>query len=753
VIVANWMQAASILNLVQFKPAIVERQKHGSFRDGVEIQGLIVIPRATNRSKAANKKAPLRRLVTPEDLQRFRVVTDPQISPDGRNIAFIVRQAGARNQYASNVWIVEVARRNRAAKSSMPSDPWQLTQSGKDSLPRWSPDGKQIAFVRDRGEGRNDLFIISSHGGEAHRLTDFPQGSIHCLLWSPDGRWIAASFRPGDPQWTEEARKQRREAGASDPPHIVEDISYRLDGEGFIAGNRCRLLLVDAATGTYRELLAADLLGESTFDFSPDSRQLVVSANRSNTPSMEPWKDELLRIDLATGRATSIRGLPPGPKTSVQWSPDGKMIAYAGRIGEDALYSPENLELYICHPTRGGAKSLTSGLDLCLQAQGVTDTAIDWGRPTIRFSPDSRRIFMRLSVRGESHVAAIPTRTGRIKYLTRGACDIRLGNVSAADGKLALTVGDATTLAEIAVLDSHRGGAAPRTLTNLNGPLLAELQLSTPQEHWIKAADGHAIQIWTMLPPAAPQSRSPRKKLPAVLEIHGGPHAQYCASFFHEFQVLAAAGYAVFYSNPRGSKGYGRDHCVAIQGRWGTDDWTDVQATIRFMKSHPAVDRRRLGIIGGSYGGYMTNWVIGHCHDFAAAVTDRGISNLVSFSGTCDVIEPPEFFFPGNFWDQVEPRWQQSPLKYIGDARTPTLIIHSEGDLRCSIEQAEQLYTALKIVGVPVRFVRYPRNSDHGMSRSGPPDLRVHRLHEILAWWQRQLRGGNAIKQVVAKTV
>jgi acylaminoacyl-peptidase len=224
-----------------------------------------------------------------------------------------------------------------------------------------------------------------------------------------------------------------------------------------------------------------------------------------------------------------------------------------------------------------------------------------------------------------------------------------------------------------------------------------------------------------------------------VLEIHGGPHAQYGSGYFHEFQVLAAAGYAVFYSNPRGSKGYGRDHCAAIRGHWGTADWTDIQAVTRFMKSQPFVDASRLGIMGGSYGGYMTNWAIGHAQDFAAAITDRCVSNLVSMSGSTDVPERPGEYFPGNFWDQPEARWEQSPLKYLGHAKTPTLIIHSEGDLRCNVEQAEQVFAALKLLDVPTRLVRYPRSTSHGMSRSGPPDLRLHRLGQILAWWDQYL--------------
>jgi acylaminoacyl-peptidase len=209
--------------------------------------------------------------------------------------------------------------------------------------------------------------------------------------------------------------------------------------------------------------------------------------------------------------------------------------------------------------------------------------------------------------------------------------------------------------------------------------------------------------------------------------------------FFHEFQVLAAAGYAVFYSNPRGSKGYGRDHCAAIRGSWGAADWTDIQAVAGFMKSQPHADNRRMGVMGGSYGGYMTNWVIGHTNDFKAAITDRCVANLVSMQGSSDYLEPPGSYWPGNAWDSPEVLWEQSPLKYFGNVKTPTLIIHSEGDLRCNIEQAEQVFAALKLRNVATKLIRYPRSTSHGMSRCGPPDMRVHRLHQILSWWKKYL--------------
>jgi dipeptidyl aminopeptidase/acylaminoacyl peptidase len=274
-----------------------------------------------------------------------------------------------------------------------------------------------------------------------------------------------------------------------------------------------------------------------------------------------------------------------------------------------------------------------------------------------------------------------------------------------------------------------------KRLSNFNGELLGQLTLAKPESAWVTSADGTKVQVWSIKPP----NFKTGKKYPAILEIHGGPHAMYGVDFFHEFQTLAAQGYVVFFSNPRGSKGYGRDHCSAIRGSWGSADWRDLQAVIEFMKQRPYVDPRCLGVMGGSYGGYMTNWIIGRTRDFKAAITDRCVSNLVSFPGTTDYLEPPDRYWPGNWWDRPEKLWAMSPLKDLGKCRTPTLIIHSEGDLRCNIEQAEQVFTVLKLNNVPTRFVRYPSSTSHGLSRTGPPDLRLHRLNQILEWWKRWL--------------
>lgn len=276
------------------------------------------------------------------------------------------------------------------------------------------------------------------------------------------------------------------------------------------------------------------------------------------------------------------------------------------------------------------------------------------------------------------------------------------------------------------------------TLTDLNASFVEEVELGQPEDFTVEASDGAEVHAWVL----KPHAHNPARKGPALLAIHGGPHTQYGWTFFHEFQVLAAAGYTVVYSNPRGSKGYGEEFCAAIRGDWGNKDWLDVQAVVHWMQHQPWIHPGRMGVQGGSYGGYMTNWVVGHCKDFKAAITDRCVSNWVSMAGNSDFPNKRDGYWKGYPYgdlDAIAKLWQQSPLASFDQVTTPMLIIHSEGDLRCNVEQSEQVFHALKMQGIEARFVRYPVSTSHGMSRNGPPDLRLHRLGEMLSWWGRHL--------------
>jgi acylaminoacyl-peptidase len=675
-------------------------------------------PRSASKPRA-------KRAVTPEDLLQFQLVSDPQISPDGEWIAFTKKTVGDKNNYITNIWL--------AATNG--SEVKQFTNGGKDGGARWSPDGMRIAFTSGREKPKAQIFTIGTVGGEAHSLTKFPEGSIGEYKWSPDGKSLAVSFRETEQEWTEEARKQREEKGLSVPARVIDDIVYRLDGDGYFNTARHKLFIVDAASGEHRKIFDKDNLGYFSFDWSPDSKQLVVSSNTDKNAIVKPWMERLYLLDTMSGKTTLLPKQVDGTKGTVKWSPNGKKIAYVGREGRDPLWGALNEQLFVVDPKTGVTKNLTEKEDYCIGAAILGDTRDASFGANIRWSADSSRIYMTFGWQGAAHVASVSAAGGKIEFHTAGDYEHGMGNWSDDGKSVALVRGSVTELNEIYVGNLSRGKIETKKLTRFNDDFLKGLEIVKPTSHWVTADDGSKVQVWVLKPANA------KAKNPAVMEIHGGPHALYGVPFFHEFQVLAANGYVVFYSNPRGSKGYGEEHCNAIKGDWGNKDWLDVQAVTKFMQKQPYVDAKRMGVMGGSYGGYMTNWVIGHTDAFAGAITDRCVSNLVSMAGNSDFPNVPDTYWKGNAWDKPETLWDQSPVKYFGNVKTPTLIIHSEGDYRCNVEQADQVFTTLKLRGVPVRYVRYPSTTSHGMSRSGPPDLRLHRLHQILDWWQKYLKG------------
>lgn len=675
----------------------------------------------------ASPKRKRRRTICGEDLQRFLFVSDVQVSPCGSRLLMTRSHVGSQNEYLGNLWIVDTQGRR---------SPRQFTSGDHDSHGRWSPDGRHIALISARQKRQPQLYLMDSDGGEAQPLTRFPEGTIRSFAWSPDGRTLAVAFRETEIERTEAAETERDTSGASTPPWVIDDLFYRLDGDGYFGGQRVALYLVDVETGDHRVLFSRGSNPSFSYDWSPDGSELVVASNLSREPLLTPWKDELFRVNASTGRTRKVPGLPSGWKTAARFSPDGKQLLFAGREGHET-WGVRNTHLFRCQLDGSRLTDLTGHTDYCLSAAVLSDSAEASFDVDYQFTPDGQHVLLNFGWHGATRIATVPLAGGPVRLLTPASTSVVLGNCSH-EGRLAVCTADATHLPE-AGCAGLKGGRRLKELTvtprtNFNGPLLNELVLAKPREHWIESAEGTPIQCWVMSPPT-PR----RRRAPAVLEVHGGPHCLYGTTFFHEFQVLAAAGHVVVYSNPRGSKGYGEDHCSAIQGKWGQADWEDIQAVSRFMQQLPDVHPDRLAIMGGSYGGYMTNWAIGHTDLFAAAITDRCVSNLVSMAGSSDYPLVPGEYWPGNPWDDNEEIWQQSPIRRVRHVTTPTLVIHSEGDLRCNIEQGEQVFAALKMLGVPTRFVRYPRETSHGMSRCGPPDMRLHRLEQILSWWARYL--------------
>ena len=656
--------------------------------------------------------------------RKFQLLGDPQVAPDGQRLLVRVQNV-VDNEYASNLWLVD-GDSSRA-----------FTSGGTDRQGRWSPDGQQVAFVSEREHDVPQLFLIPATGGEASRLTEFPEGTIGGFQWSPDGKSLAVSFRATQHEWTNAEIQRREERNLSEPPRVLDDPRYRLDGDGYFNGQRFSLFVVDVGTGKHRRVFARGKEDIRDFSWAPCSTELVAVANVSRHPWVTPWKDDLFRVCAATGRARKIPNVPAGSKECPVWSPDGRSIAFAGHVNQQ-LWGSCNLNLYVCDVEDGATKQLGDKDDYCLGAVTLSDTAEAAFNASLQWTPDSKNLVMNFGWQGATVVATVALKSGRVKLLTGDDQTVVAGNLSKDGRRLAVTAHNVQTLPEAGVCDlSLKSTRAKLAVwSSFNTSYTAQVELGSVESHWVKSTDDTRVHTWIMKPPGF----QPQKRYPALIQVHGGPHTQYGCAFFHEFRVLAAAGYVVVYSNPRGSKGYGEAHCDAIRGAWGQRDWDDVQAVAEFARAQPYIDDRRLGIIGGSYGGYMTNWAIGHSDQFAAAVTDRCVSNLVSMAGSSDLpLITANGYWSGNAWDDTAEIWDQSPMKYMGRVQTPTLIIHSEGDLRCNVEQSEQVFAALQTRGVPSRFVRYPRSTSHGMSRCGPPDLRVHRLEQILEWFNRYL--------------
>ncbi|MCB9897685.1 MAG: S9 family peptidase [Planctomycetes bacterium] len=684
-------------------------------------------PRGTRRTSAS---APVRRLVTADDVLRLRTVGDPRVSPDGAHVVFVVKHVGDRFDYRTNLWMADADG----------GEPRQLTSGDSDRAPRWSPDGRTLAFLRTKDKGRPQVWLLPVDGGEATKLTDFPEGTIAGLRWSPDGSRLGVVFRPQADEWTLDAAKEREKQGRSDPPRVIDDPWYRFDGDGYFGAQRFALYVADATSGAHRLVYDGDRLGQFHWDWAPDGKRIALATNRDAYAFAKEWTAELLVLDVDRGTLKRLPGLPKGPKAGVAWSPDGRSIAWAGILDDDGTRQSDNVQLFVSDPVKGGARNLLAKTDWCLVAPVLSDASEVEFAARFCWTPDSKRLWMQIGWHGETQLATVPARGGEVVFHTSGKRQHQLGNLSSDGSRLALVVDAPDRPVDVYVAEVppaaelQRGGRlALRQVSHVNRELLAELDLADVTDRWVTSADGTAVQMWIMLPPGA----DARKKRPTILEVHGGPQAQYGWNFFHEFQLLAAQGYAVVFSNPRGSKGYGQEFTRGIHWSWGKRDWEDVQAVLAEVEAQPFCDRKRLGIMGGSYGGFMTLWAIGHDTRFRAAISDRCVSNMIAMWGSSDVYMWPNSYFPGNAWDDVEASWEMSPLKHIGNVVTPTLLIHSEGDLRCNVAESEQVHSALALRGVPVRFVRYPKNTSHGMSRGGPPDMRIHRLGQIVAWWKQ----------------
>lgn len=685
-----------------------------------------------------------KRGITAADLKAIQVVSDPQASPDRKHIAWVVTSMSDKDDgYTSAIWVAEANGSNVR----------QLTAgSHRDASPRWAPDSTALAFVSNRPPvlpppTRNDrqgtestnpsaqaqngkaekpksqIWTIRVDGGEATQLTNHPNGAGF-PSWSPDATAIAF-VAADDCASNGEIAAPMTNGGVADE-RIVRDIRYRFDGRGYLE-RYTHIWRIDTATRGATQLTFGDVADDDP-RWSPDGSTIAFVGNRRDDRKVLNART-ILAVPATGGE---VRAMAPDDAVfgSPVWSPDGRRIAFIGHL-DARTGGARNDTLWTVAVDGGAAVEHTAAWDRSIGDYGMSDIhAVSEARPAWL---NENSVAVLASSHGETQIHRVDLGSGEVIPVTAGKR--RVAGFAVIDEGFAYVSGQVHQPFEL--FTCSQDGGEERSLTSFNAGWLDEVELMEAIELEAMAPDGRAIQAW-LLPPIGFDPDSSAKH-PLVVEIHGGPHAMYGYAMFHEMQLFAARGYAVLFCNPRGSAGYGEEFTGITRARWGESDMPDVIAALETALELPWIDAERLGVTGGSYGGYLTNWIIGHDDRFKAAVTQRCVSNFHSFFGTSDIgYHFGEFEFGGVPWKDAELLLTYSPISYVDKITTPLLILHSEQDLRCPIEQAEQMFTALKYLGRDVCFVRIPEES-HDLSRSGTPSRRLARLHHLVGWFDTHL--------------
>jgi dipeptidyl aminopeptidase/acylaminoacyl peptidase len=673
------------------------------------------------------------RSIIADDLYRFRWVADPQVSPDGQRIAFVVKTTDREtNEYRTSIWVAPVAGGLGAAT--------QFTADG--SAPRWSPDGRTLAFVsarpgplpapdegedpakRDKrcGKGKPQIWLMPATGGEAHQVT-FAKYGAGSPVWSPDSAKVLYTATTGDLPETPEHDGKREPRS-----HRITAFMYRFNGRGYINEQRSHLFVISATGGAATQLTDGDW-NDSEAAWSPDGMRIAFSSDREEDrwriPHGAIW---LMNADGSDQHAALLD--PDMDYGNPSWSPDGASLA---ALGGPRWGSGGHVDVYVSSIGSNTARCLTTThFESFADAIG-TDMRNDHADPTPVWSNDGQSLFVLGNARGAGNVYQLSVADGALTAVTTGQHHVLGYSFDQSQNTVALASADVFQPGDIFV--HWRDSNDTMCLTDLNHDLLEEVHVSIPETITFTGADGWEIEGWVLKPADFDAS----KKYPMILEVHGGPNTCYGYSFIHEFQILAGQGYVVLYTNPRGSTSYGRDFSKAVRGHWGEGDYDDIMAGVEAVLARGYVDPDRVGITGGSYGGFMTNWAIGHTTRFKAAVTQRSVTSLVSKFGTSDIGPWMALDnWDGTPWEQPDRYAFHSPISYVQNIQTPLLIIHSDEDWRCPIEQAEQLFTALIWLRREVEFLRFEQQN-HDLSRNGHPRLRVERLEAIREWFVRHM--------------
>lgn len=646
-------------------------------------------------------------VLEPMDVFNMEFISDPQISPDGEQVAFVRNGKDIMTDGGTaDIWLTD-----------FDGDNMRPLLAGEHSFsnPRWSPDGSKLAYVSNKS-GSNQIHLYYLDSGADVKLTNL-KSSPGNMQWSPDGEWLAFTMSVEKPKAPfVQLPSPPKGADWEQRPIFIDKLKYRADGQGFTKDAFRHIFVISSEGGYARQLTSGDY-NHSDYDWTPDGEHLILSANRHDDAEYEPANSELYELSLADG---SIKALTEreGPDSNPVVSPNGRYVAYTGF--DERYQGYQVSKLYLLDRNTGESRLLSEDLD-----RDVNNVQWAGGNNMVYFQYDDE---------GNTKIATLSTE-GRVNDLTNNVGGLSLGRpyaggtfTVAQNGRYAFTHSTPDHPADLATGQ----GSSVNRLTEVNADLFSHKKPGEVEEIWYESShDGRRIQGWICKPP----NFDPNKKYPLILEIHGGPFANYGSRFSMEVQLYAAAGYVVLYTNPRGSTSYGQEFGNLIHHNYPSEDYDDLMSGVDAVIDKGYIDEDHLYVTGGSGGGVLSAWIVGKTNRFRAAVVAKPVINWYSFVLHAD---NPAFFyrywFPGYPWENLEHYMERSPISLVGNVQTPTMLLTGEQDYRTPMSETEQYYAALKLQKVPTAMVRI-QGAGHGIAAK--PSNLMNKVSYILAWFDK----------------